>query len=60
MSEQLEQLKKRKEKLEKKIENEDFNKLVSKCIKVRKETKLEYYVRALKNTIKIKLGYTIE
>lgn len=44
----------------KKIENEDFDKLVSKCIKVRKETKLEYYVRALKNTIKIKLGYTIE
>lgn len=44
----------------KNIEKQDFNELVSNCTKVRKETKVEYYFRALKNVIKIKLGYRVE
>lgn len=43
----------------KKINYMDFNSLVSECIAERKETKIEYYCRAIINIIKIKLGYKI-
>lgn len=44
----------------KNIDSMDFNSLVLECIKERKETKIEYYFRAIINVIKIKLGYNME
>lgn len=50
---------KKSKKFYKNINKKDFNLLVSECIKQRKETKIEYYFRALINTIKTKLGYEV-
>ena len=44
----------------KKINDDEFDSIVTKCIKERKETKIEYYTRAIINVTKTKLGYDID